>query len=185
MTERFLILHSDGAARGNPGPAGAGWVIETLEGELVEEGSAYLGERTNNQAEYEALLHALTAAGPDRTTHLEVYCDSELVVRQLNGQYRVKNADLADRHGAVAEILDRAAGVTIRHVRRDENARADELANRAIDVHLKASQGPVGQTVAGRTPAQRVARLEESPGSTGQDARGGTGDGRNARHPSG
>ncbi len=185
MTERHFIVHSDGAARGNPGPGGAGWVIETLEGELVEEGSAFLGERTNNQAEYEALLHALAAVRPDRETHLEIYSDSELMVRQLNGQYRVKNADLADRHGAALEALDWAAGVTIRHVSRDENRRADELANRAIDVHLRALQGPVGQTVAGRPPAERVARLEESPGSTGQDARGGTGDGRNARHPSG
>ena len=185
MTGRHLIVHSDGAARGNPGPAGAGWVVETLQGELVEEGSAYLGERTNNQAEYEALLHALVAVRPDRETHLEIYSDSELMVRQLDGHYRVKNADLADRHGAALDLLDRSAGVVVRHVSRDENHRADELANRAIDVHLRALQGPVGQTAAGRAPASRTARLEESPGSTGQDARGGTGDGRNARHPSG
>lgn len=185
MTERHLIVHSDGAARGNPGPGGAGWVIETLSGELVEEGSAYLGERTNNQAEYEALLYALAAVRPDHGTYLEIYSDSELMVRQLNGHYRVKNADLADRHGAALDLLDRAAGVVVRHVSRDENRRADELANRAIDVHLRALQGPVGQTAAGRAPAEREARLEESPGSTGQDARGGAGDGRNARHPSG
>ena len=75
-------------------------MIETLAGELVEEGSAYLGERTNNQAEYEALLHALAAVRPDRRTWLEIYSDSELMVRQLKGQYRVKNADLAERHGS-------------------------------------------------------------------------------------
>jgi probable phosphoglycerate mutase len=160
-------------------------VIETLDGELVEEGSAYLGERTNNQAEYEALLHALAAIRPDRRTWLDIYSDSELMVRQLEGRYRVKNTDLAERWGSAQEYLDRAAEVTLRHVAREENRRADELANQAIDVHLLAVQGPVGQTAAGSGSASRVSSPEESPGSTGQDARGGTGDGRNARHPSG
>jgi ribonuclease HI len=160
-------------------------VIETLHGELVEEGSAYLGERTNNQAEYEALLHALAAIRPDRRTWLEIYSDSELMVRQLKGQYRVKNADLAERWESAQEYLENAAEVILRHVAREENRRADELANRAIDVHLQAVQGPVGQTVAGSGSASRTPSSEESPGSTGQEARGGTGDGRNARHPSG
>ena len=160
-------------------------MIETLDGRLVEEGSAYLGERTNNQAEYEALLHALAAVRPDRRTWLEIYSDSELMVRQLEGRYRVKNVDLAERWGSAREYLEKAAEVTLRHVAREENRRADELANRAIDVHLVAVQGPVGQTVAGPGSASRTPSPEESPGSTGQDARGGTGDGRNARHPSG
>ena len=160
-------------------------MIETLDGKLVEEGSAYLGERTNNQAEYEALLHALAAIRPDRRTWLDIYSDSELMVRQLDGRYRVKNADLAERWAAAREHLESAAEVTVRHVAREENRRADELANRAIDVHLLAVQGPVGQTAAGAGSASRTSSLEESPGSTGQDARGGTGDGRNARHPSG
>lgn len=160
-------------------------MIETLNGELVEEGSAYLGERTNNQAEYEALLHALAAIRPDSRTWLEIYSDSELMVRQLEGLYRVKNADLAERWGNVQEHLGMAAEVVMRHVAREENRRADELANQAIDVHLLGVQGPVGQTVAGSGSASRAPSPEESPGSTGQDARGGTGDGRNARHPSG
>ena len=160
-------------------------MIETLDGQLVGEGSAYLGERTNNQAEYEALLHALVAVRPDSRTWLEIYSDSELMVRQLKGQYRVKNADLAERWGSAQEYLEQAAEVILRHVAREENRRADELANLAIDVHLQAVQGPVGQTVAGTGSASRTPSPEESPGSTGQDARGGTGDGRNARHPSG
>ena len=127
------MIHSDGAARGNPGPAGAGWVVETAEGEVIDEGCAYLGVLTPNQAEYEALLRALAAAGPDPDTELEIYSDSELLVRQLNGLYRVRDEALRDRYLAVSQSLARAAGARIHHVRRAENARADALANRAID----------------------------------------------------
>jgi ribonuclease HI len=162
------VVHTDGAARGNPGPAGAGWVIETADGELVEEGCAYLGELTNNQAEYEALLHALRAVDPGPETEIEIRADSELMVRQLNGEYRVKNAELRPRYDAASRALSRAGSIRIGHVRRDENARADELANRAIDMHFESLREQGGQTVAGGPQGS----LEESPGSTGQDARG-------------
>ncbi|MDX1622403.1 MAG: ribonuclease HI family protein [Gemmatimonadota bacterium] len=125
----------DGAARGNPGPAGAGWVVETPEGTVVEDGCAYLGERTNNQAEYEALIRALEAVDPDSETTLTVYSDSELLVRQLNGEYRVKNPGLLERHRRATRRLSRAAGWTIRHVDREENRDADALANQAIDAY--------------------------------------------------
>jgi ribonuclease HI len=132
-----LVIHTDGAARGNPGPAGAGWVVETMEGELVEEGCAYLGELTNNQAEYEALLLALDAVDPGPDTHIEVLADSELMVRQLNGQYRVKHADLRPRYEAASRALARAARARVVHVPREENARADLEANQAHDMdHL-------------------------------------------------
>lgn len=143
------MIHTDGAARGNPGPAGAGWVVETRDGELVEEGCVYLGERTNNQAEYEALLHALRAIDVDTETAIEVRADSQLMVRQLNGEYRVKHADLQPRWREARAALSRANEVRVEHVRREENARADELANRAIDMHLESSREPGGQTVAG------------------------------------
>lgn len=149
MPRRELVIRTDGAARGNPGPAGAGWVIETREGALVDEGCAYLGERTNNQAEYEALLHALRAVELDRDTAIEILSDSQLMVRQLNGEYRVKHADLLPRYQEARGALARAASVRLEHVRREENARADELANRAIDMHLEESREPGGQTVAG------------------------------------
>ena len=179
------MIHSDGAARGNPGPAGAGFVVETPEGELVREGSVYLGERTNNQAEYDALLHALDTVVPDRETRLEVYSDSELMVRQLNGEYKVKHQDLKDRFIRVSQYLLKAASSSVRHVPREANARADQLANRAIDVHFMGTQGLDGQTAAGGRPVSRGVPLEESPGSTGQDARGGARKGADARHPSG
>jgi len=149
VSRHSLVIHTDGAARGNPGPAGAGWVVETADGELVEEGCAYLGELTNNQAEYEALLHALRAVDPGPETEIEVRADSELVVRQLTGQYRVKHADLRPRFEAASRALARAAGFQVCHVRREENARADELANRAIDMHFEALREQGGQTVAG------------------------------------
>jgi ribonuclease HI len=138
VARRRLVIRSDGAARGNPGPAGAGWVVETPDGEVVEEGFAYLGVLTNNQAEYEALLRGLTAAAPGLDTDLEIFSDSELLVRQLNGVYRVRDEGLKDRFIAVAQALRRAGNVQIQHVRRAENARADALANQAIDLQAPA-----------------------------------------------
>ena len=149
MSRHSLVIHTDGAARGNPGPAGAGWIIETSDGELVEEGCVYLGELTNNQAEYEALLHALRAVDPGPETEIEVRADSQLMVRQLNGEYRVKHADLRPRFEAASRTLARAALVRVAHVRREENARADELANQAIDMHFESLREQGGQTVAG------------------------------------
>jgi ribonuclease HI len=138
VARRRLVIRTDGAARGNPGPAGAGWVVETPDGEVVEEGFAYLGVLTNNQAEYEALLRGLTAAAPGLDTDLEIFSDSELLVRQLNGVYRVRDEGLKDRFIAVAQALRRAGNVQIQHVRRAENARADALANQAIDLQAPA-----------------------------------------------
>lgn len=138
VARRRLVIRTDGAARGNPGPAGAGWVIETGEGEVLEEGSAYLGSMTNNQAEYEALLRALASVVPDPDTELEIYSDSELLVRQLNGVYRVRDENLKDRFIAVAQALRRAGRAEVRHLPRGENARADALANRAIDLEARA-----------------------------------------------
>jgi ribonuclease HI len=138
VARRRLVIRTDGAARGNPGPAGAGWVVETPAGEVVEEGFAYLGVLTNNQAEYEALLRGLTAAAPGLDTDLEIFSDSELLVRQLNGVYRVRDEGLKDRFIAVAQALRRAGNVQIQHVRRAENARADALANQAIDLQAPA-----------------------------------------------
>lgn len=149
MSSEILVIHTDGAARGNPGPAGAGWVVETMDGALVEEGCAYLGELTNNQAEYEALLHALRAVDPAHDTLIELYADSELMVRQLNGQYRVKNEELRPRFEAARGALARAGEFRVYHVPRAGNARADELANRAIDMHFEALREQGGQTVAG------------------------------------
>jgi len=133
MASRRLVIRTDGAARGNPGPAGAGYVVETPEGALVDEGAIYLGKRTNNQAEYEALLHALEAADPDAGTEIEVYSDSQLMVRQINGEYRVRNGDLRPLYERAMRLLGRSGVWRMEHVRRGENEAADALANQAID----------------------------------------------------
>ncbi|MBW3661405.1 MAG: ribonuclease HI family protein [Gemmatimonadetes bacterium] len=132
---RRLVVRTDGAARGNPGPAGAGWVIETPEGVVVSEGCAYLGESTNNQAEYEALLRALDEVAPDRETEVEVLSDSELMVKQLRGEYRVKSEGLKPLYVRAVRHLLRAGRSHVRHVPRGENAAADALANQAIDAY--------------------------------------------------
>ncbi len=136
MADHHLVLRTDGAARGNPGPAGAGFIIEGEDGSVVDSGWVYLGKRTNNQAEYEALICGLEALEPDPPAHLTVYSDSELMVRQLNGQYKVKDPDLKDRFIRVSQLLLRIGSVSVEHVSRSDNEHADELANQAIDEHL-------------------------------------------------
>lgn len=128
-----LVLYTDGASRGNPGPAGAGALITDLEGATVAEKAVYLGEATNNQAEYQALLIGLKAAVKLAPSRLTVRMDSELIVKQLNGEYRVRNRDLQPLHSRARELMQRFGEVSIVHVPREENTHADRLANQAID----------------------------------------------------
>ena len=128
-----FVIHSDGAARGNPGPAGAGAVIAAPSGEVVAEVSEYLGEMTNNQAEYRALVLALEEAQRRGATELAIFADSELLVRQVRGEYRVKNEGLRPLFERVRTLLRGIGRYTIQHVPRERNAHADALANRAID----------------------------------------------------
>ncbi len=131
--EGIYVLYCDGAARGNPGPASTGYVLVDAEGrELVARGEA-LGKQTNNVAEYTALLHGLDAALELGVRNIRVRMDSELVVRQLLGIYRVRNPGLLPLHAAVQERRRRFATFQIEHVRRHDNARADALANAALD----------------------------------------------------
>ena len=127
------IVHTDGAARGNPGPAAIGVVIEDDQGRTVYEVSRALGVRTNNEAEYQALITALEYLKDIRPKEAEFRLDSELVVRQLNGEYKVKEPRLQSLHGQVVMLLNAVPKYKIRHVRREQNARADELANEALD----------------------------------------------------
>ena len=127
------IVHTDGAARGNPGPAAIGVVIEDQEGRTVYEVSRALGVRTNNEAEYLALIAALEYLKSARPTDAEFLLDSELVVRQLKGEYKVKEPRLQALHGQAVMLLNAVPKYRFRHVRREENARADELANEALD----------------------------------------------------
>ncbi|HVZ75973.1 MAG TPA: ribonuclease HI family protein [Candidatus Paceibacterota bacterium] len=134
-----IIIHTDGGSRGNPGPAGIGAVIESDSGEVLKEISDYIGETTNNVAEYEALIRALEECkklfGTSmRDMEVEVQMDSELVVRQLSGIYKVKDPGMKERFARVAKIrLEDAPNMTFKHVYREQNAHADELVNKAID----------------------------------------------------
>ncbi len=134
MGDRRLLIHADGAARGNPGPAGAGAVLrDAADGSLVAEVATYLGERTNNFAEWTAVELALEEALAHGATHVDLRLDSELVARQISGRYRVKHPDLKPIHARVMAMLGRLAGYTVGHVPRELNREADRLSNVAID----------------------------------------------------
>ena len=122
----------DGGARGNPGPAAIGVVIRSGS-EVVGEVSERIGEATNNVAEYRALLAGIEKASELGATELELVGDSELVVRQVRGEYKVKNAGIKPLHAEVLTALDGFDSWTIEHVRREENAEADALVNQALD----------------------------------------------------
>ncbi len=127
-------VFTDGAARGNPGPAGAGWVIRGLNGStLAQAGKLFLGRRTNNEAEYEAVIHSLKAAHALGAVDVALRSDSELLVRQLNGQYRVMEERLGRLHAAARALIQQFRRVDVRHVPRARNSEADEQANLAID----------------------------------------------------
>ena len=127
------LLMVDGAARGNPGPAGCGAVICDDNGAVVRELSRYLGHATNNVAEYEALLMGLEALIELKRNRIVVQSDSQLLVRQLNGEYRVKDEKLKVLYQRAAGLLRQFGSYRIVHVRRELNKAADRLANRGID----------------------------------------------------
>ncbi|HEV8254426.1 MAG TPA: ribonuclease HI family protein [Vicinamibacteria bacterium] len=131
--EEVLHLHIDGASRGNPGEAGFGVHVATAAGTPVAELYGYLGRATNNVAEYQALLHGLRFALARGARRLHVFSDSELVVRQMNGSYRVKHPDMVPLHREAASLLARFEEAHVTHVRRAMNREADLLANRALD----------------------------------------------------
>ena len=128
-----LRLHVDGASRGNPGEAGFGIHVTDPEGGLVASLFGYLGQATNNVAEYQALLHGLRFALASGATAVEVFSDSELLVRQLEGRYRVKNSGLQPLFREAQSLLARFSRARVSHVPRERNREADALANRAVD----------------------------------------------------
>ena len=128
-----LLIHTDGAARGNPGPAGAGAILRDAEGRVVAEIAQGLGRATNNVAEWTAVRLALEEARHLGATHVDLRMDSELVARQITGIYRVKHPDLKPVHAAVMELLRGFDGYTVGHVPRALNKDADRLSNLAID----------------------------------------------------
>ena len=134
-TGQRLIVRTDGASRGNPGQAAAGVVIEREDGSQVAAGKLYLGTLTNNQAEYRALILGLKSVAQYAPAAVTVYMDSELVVKQMTGQYKVNPGPLLDLHQEARALVAALPKVTFTHVLRGRNAAADRLANEAIDEH--------------------------------------------------
>lgn len=127
-------LYTDGGARGNPGPAGIGAVIY-MDGVKYFELSKYIGKTTNNEAEYYALLAGLMAAQNKEIKNLECFLDSELVVKQLNGEYKVKNATMKKYYDKVLQLKSEFESISFTHVKRADNKEADRLVNEALDAN--------------------------------------------------
>jgi ribonuclease HI len=137
----MITISIDGAARGNPGPAGYGLAADDEQGEPLLEGFGYIGEQTNNFAEYCALLAALELARKKGWRELMVRSDSQLLVRQIEGDYKVKNDGLRPLHARALQLISRLVDFKIVHVPRSENKRADKLANRGIDEQKSQPRG--------------------------------------------
>jgi ribonuclease HI len=134
-------IHTDGAARGNPGPAAYAFVITRPDGSVIEE-KATIGRATNNVAEYSALIHALERAAQERAERVTLHSDSELMIKQMRGEYRVKNPELQELyHEAMILCKNFPGGVEFKYVPRSQNSRSDELCNLALDGEAKPAPG--------------------------------------------
>jgi ribonuclease HI len=154
-----LTIHTDGAARGNPGPSAFAYVIARDGAPPIEE-CGCLGRMTNNQAEYIALVRALEHAARLGTGHhVEILSDSELMVKQMRGEYRVKNEELRDLYDQARDLARRFPSVRFQHVRRDQNGRADALCNEALD----GKRGAGGATRATKSAPAKAAKQAATP----------------------
>lgn len=132
-----LVIHTDGASRGNPGDSGIGIVMMTVDGDVVKEFGRYIGTTTNNVAEYSALIEALRAAHGLGVENVSVRSDSELMVKQILGEYKVRHDGLQPLFVEARRLFLRFRNWSIAHVTREQNKRADELANLSIDRKTK------------------------------------------------
>ena len=128
-----VVVHVDGGSRGNPGPAAAAAVVSTPDGDVLDEAFEVLGTATNNVAEYRGLLLGLERARALGATEVDVVNDSELVAKQISGEYKVKHADMKPLHRAATEVLAEFDRWSLRSVPRAQNAHADALVNQALD----------------------------------------------------
>lgn len=142
----YVVAHTDGGARGNPGPAGYGVVIERATGERLAAFKKYLGRQTNNYAEYAGLIAALEYALAQGHKAVRVVSDSELMVRQIRGQYKVSNSVLQQLHKRAKELITQLDWFDIQHVMRGHNANADRLANDAVDEGTRSRPAAVVQS---------------------------------------
>lgn len=157
-----LTIWIDGAARGNPGPAGAGVTISDPRGGRVTEIALPLGETTNNVAEYAALLCALQEAARVGAREVMVRTDSELLAKQIQGDYRVKDPTLRVFHALAQRLIEGFQRCEVTHVPREQNRAADRLANRAVEEGLRARAKGKARTAAPVNPAQRIFRFEST-----------------------
>jgi ribonuclease HI len=176
----IATIHTDGAARGNPGPAAFAFVIQ-LPGQPSLEHAERMGTATNNVAEYTALIAALERAAELGLRRLAVFSDSELIVKQFNGEYAVKNAELKELYAAATALARRFDSVSLVHVRRAENRRADELCNAVLDGRQPRESRPTtarkakagAKHLADRNPSvdeQAITCLRTAMAATGQSA---------------
>lgn len=129
-------LFADGGSRGNPGPAACGWFIER---DPMIQGSKFLGKQTNNYAEYMGLIFGLEEALKNNLLEIEIYLDSELVVKQILGEYKVKNENIKPLHTQAKQLLNQFKTWSIGHVRREKNTQADQLVNQCLDQYQNSS----------------------------------------------
>ena len=166
--DKQIIAHIDGGSRGNPGPAAYAVVVSAEDGTRLASLSKYLGHATNNVAEYNGLLAALEYALEHGYGRLKIVTDSELMARQINGQYKVKNANLKVLYDRAHTLIAQFDAFRMEHVRREHNREADRLANEAMDAaatHKKALQAPATDPKTPRAPAiyhQGVLELDGS-----------------------
>lgn len=132
-----LIIYADGASQGNPGEAGAGIVFTDAQGKILKEEKYFLGKTTNNAAEYKALILALEKARQFKPKLIKIFMDSELIVRQLQGEYKVRNLGLKALHEEVRKLLPNFPKYIIKYIEREKNKRADKLAKEAIFENFK------------------------------------------------
>ena len=158
LPQDYLVAHIDGGARGNPGPAGYGVVIEDHAGRRVDEFYEFLGTQTNNFAEYSALLAALEYALRNGYRSLRVLSDSELLVKQMNGEYKVRSAPLQELHRRCKALTREFDWFSIRHIPRAENAEADHLANVAMDQARMAARNAAQSQRSGSAPVSVPAK---------------------------
>lgn len=132
MINKYLV-YTDGGARGNPGPSGIGVVIYDKDGEIVLKKSEYIGTKTNNQAEYQALILGLNEVGNLKADEVTCYLDSELVTKQMRGEYRVRNKNIAPLYQIASKLAKKFDKINFQHIPREENKEADFLVNEALD----------------------------------------------------
>lgn len=136
------IVHVDGASRGNPGEASYGFAIFDSDGKVIHQEGGYIGKTTNNVAEYTALLRALEYALNHKITSLEIRADSQLLVRQILGEYKVKSGNLEELHRTCRNLLQQFEWYEIKHIPREQNKIADRLANQALNQKKKKAISP-------------------------------------------